>query len=286
MNSTNPQSIIGFFDSGIGGISVWREVVSRLPHHASLYFADSFHCPYGRRPPAQVLDFSRAISRFLIQRGAGLIVVACNTASAAALHTLRREFPVPFVGMEPAVKPAAKQTSTGHVGVLATAGTVNGELFRTTSARHADGVTVHLAIGDGLVEAVEDGRIEAPETEALLRHYIDPLVRAGVDQIALGCTHYPLLLPVLRRIVPDNVNVIDPAAAVARQVTRLVYQTNANATGSQGAPAAPQRQKHRFFSSGDTQRLAELLESLTGQTYPVEKVVWLDGTSLVLEVTE
>ena len=261
------DAAIGLFDSGVGGLSVWREVVRRLPHEATLYVADSAHCPYGPRPLEQIRQFARGITRFLIARGTKLIVVACNTASAAALEALRAEFDVPIVGMEPAVKPAAEQTRTGHVGVLATAGTVNGDLFRNTSARYAAGVTVHVQVGEGLVERIEAGQADTPETEVLLRGYLRPMIEAGVDQIALGCTHYPLLLPVMRRIVPAGVSVIDPAAAVARQVERVLMLEGIAAGEARVAG-------HNFFTSGRPEVLVAMVRALAGREPRVEKVVW------------
>ena len=265
-----PDSTIGLFDSGIGGLSVWREVVRRLPHDAMLYVADSAHCPYGPRSPRQIRGFARGITRFLIERGAKLVVVACNTASAPALEALRAEFDVPIVGMEPAVKPAAQQTRTGHVGVLATAGTLNGDLFRRTSQRYAADVTVHVQVGEGLVERIEAGQADTPETEALLRAYLQPMLDAGVDQIALGCTHYPLLLPVIRRIVPEAVSVIDPAAAVARQVER-VLMVEGLAAGEACVAG------HRFFTSGRPEVLAAMVHALTGRKMRVGQTVWRNG---------
>ncbi|MGC8879810.1 MAG: glutamate racemase, partial [Anaerolineae bacterium] len=192
---------IGLFDSGVGGLSIWQAVRRRLPYCATLYVADNAHCPYGPRPPREVRRFSAAITRFLLTQGAHLIVVACNTASAAALQWLRAHFSVPFVGLEPAVKPAVQQTRSGHVGVLATQGTVKGALFRTTAVRYAHGVILHIRTDDRLAQCVEQGQIDAPETEQLLRDYLQPMVDAGVDQLVLGCTHYPFLLPVMRRIL-------------------------------------------------------------------------------------
>jgi glutamate racemase len=265
-----PDSTIGLFDSGVGGLSVWREVVRRLPHEATLYVADSSHCPYGPRSPQQIRSFARGITHFLIERGAKLVVVACNTASAPALEALRAEFDVPVVGMEPAVKPAAQQTRTGHVGVLATAGTIHGDLFRRTSQRYAAGATVHVQVGEGLVERVEAGQAGTPETEALLRAYLQPMLDAGVDQIALGCTHYPLLLPLIRRIVPEGVTIIDPAAAVARQVERVLTLEGLAADETSVA-------RHRFFTSGQPQVLAALVGALTGREMGVERVLWENG---------
>jgi glutamate racemase len=267
VSSARGAVTIGLFDSGVGGLSVWWEVVRRMPHQATLYLADSAHCPYGPRPPEEIRRFSLGVARFLVQCGVGLIVVACNTASAVALEALRAEFDVPIVGMEPAVKPAAERTQAGHVGVLATAGTVNGDLFRNTSARYAHNVAVHVELGDGLVERVEAGQADTPETESLLRTYLQPMLDAGVDQIALGCTHYPFLMPVIRRIVPEGVSIIDPAAAVARQVERVLMLEDIQSDETCVA-------RHHFFTSGRPEVLAAMVRTLSGRDPWVRRVRW------------
>jgi len=268
--------MIGFFDSGVGGVSVWHEVVKRLPHYVTLYVADNVHCPYGPRPPEQVQRFSHSIARFLIDRGAKLIVVACNTASAAALASLREEFDVPFVGMEPAVKPASQQTETGHIGILATKGTVSGDLFRGTSERYAEGATVHMQIGEGLVERVEAGQGYLPETEELLRRYLQPLIDSNVDQVVLGCTHYAFLLPVIRRIMPEGVTVIDPGTAVARQVERVLMSRSPEWIESE-ADLAPQQPTAHFFASDRPDILAAIVEARIGWRPRIDEVAWKDG---------
>lgn len=267
---------IGFFDSGVGGVSVWHEVVKRLPHYVTLYVADNAHCPYGPRPPEQVQRFSHSIARFLIDRGAELIVVACNTASAAALASLRGKFDVPFVGMEPAVKPASQQTETGHIGILATKGTVSGDLFRGTSERYAEGATVHMQIGEGLVELVEAGQAYLPETEELLRRYLQPLIDSNVDQVVLGCTHYAFLLPVIRRIMPEGVTVIDPGTAVARQVERVLMSRSPEWVESE-TDLAPQQPTAHFFASDRPDILAALVEARIGWRPRIDEVAWQDG---------
>ncbi len=256
---------IGLFDSGVGGLSVWQEVVRRLPHEATIYFADSAHCPYGPRPVAEVRALSAAITRFLAEQGCKLIVVACNTASAAALESLRAEFEVPIVGMEPALKPAAAATQTGHVGILATAGTLNGDLFKSTAQRHANGVEVHVHVGEGLVEQVETGQLDTPATESLLRRYLEPMLAAQVDQIALGCTHYPLLMPLIERIVAGRAQVIDPAQAVARQVQRVLMLQNLE-TGNNCVAW------HRFYTTGPANPLTELVARLSSQRVKVTRI--------------
>jgi len=267
---------IGFFDSGVGGVSVWHEVVKRLPHYETLYVADNAHCPYGPRPPEQVQRFSHSIARFLIDRGAKLIVVACNTASAAALASLREEFDVLFVGMEPAVKPASQHTETGHIGILATKGTVSGDLFRGTSQRYAEGATVHMQIGEGLVERVEAGQAYVPETEELLRRYLQPLIDSNVDQVVLGCTHYAFLLPVIRRIMPEGVTVIDPGTAVARQVERVLMSRSPEWVESE-ADLAPQQPTAHFFASDRPDILAAIVEARIGWRPRIDELAWQDG---------
>lgn len=234
---------IGLFDSGIGGLSVWQEVARCLPHEPTIYVADSAYCPYGSRPAAQIIERALTIGRFLVEQGSKVLVVACNTASAAALDALRAGFDLPVVGMEPAVKPAARATRTGHVGVLATAGTIQGALFQNTSRRYANGVQVHMQTGEGLVEQVEAGLLDSPDTAALLHQYLEPMLAAGADQIVLGCTHYPLLMPLIRRIVNGRAAIIDPAQAVARQVARVLQQHSLVAAQN-GIP------RYRFYTTG------------------------------------
>lgn len=272
---------IGYFDSGVGGVSVWRAVCRRLPDCPTLYVADNANCPYGPRPAGQVRRYSAAITRFLLAQGAGLVVVACNTASAAALQWLRTRFETPFVGMEPAVKPAAQATRTGHVGVLATRGTVDGDLFRNTSARYANGVAVHVQVGDGLVECVETGQANTAETEQMLRRYVDPMLQAGVDRIVLGCTHYAFLLPTLQRILPATVTVVDAAEAVARQVERRLAEMPPSSPHASGAGPAQADARtaadHRFFTTGSPGVLATLLRAELGREPHIERLAWRRG---------
>ena len=218
----NPGSI-GIFDSGVGGLSVLRAVRAQSPQEDLLYLADQIHVPYGPRPLAEVRQFSQAITRFLLDQGAKLIVVACNTASAAALHSLRETFPeVPFVGMEPAVKPAAENTETGVVGVLATPATFQGELYASVVERFASGVMLLQNTCAGLVEQIEAGNLDGKETAIILERAIKPMLAANIDTIVLGCTHYPFVIPLIKEIAGPDVRVIDPAPAIARQVGRLL----------------------------------------------------------------
>lgn len=266
MHPSSNSAPIAILDSGIGGLSVWREIVRQLPHEDTLYFADQRHIPYGPRPLDEIRTFSEDITQFLLAQGAKLIVVACNTASGAALHHLRKTFPeVPFVGMEPAVKPAAEHTHTGIIGVIATPATFQGDLFQTLAVRFASNVTLHTQACPGLVKAVESGAVDTPETEALLHRYITPLLDAGIDQLVLGCTHYPFLAPTIRRIIGADVTLIDPAPAVARQVGRVLVQHKLTAPVDHIA-------QHQFYTTGDAKTLAQQTKSLVNYAGNIEKI--------------
>jgi glutamate racemase len=216
---------IGIFDSGIGGATVLRQLRSLLPAETLCYVADQAYCPYGQRLPAEIRARSRLIARWLIDAGAKAIVVACNTASAVALAPLREEFSqIPFIGMVPAVKPAALSTRSGVIGVLATPATIGGDLLREVVERWAPGVRVLAQACPGLVEQVERGELDAPLTRALLSSYIRPLLEAGADALVLGCTHYPFLIDAMRATAGPGVALLDPAPAVARQVQRVLAQ--------------------------------------------------------------
>ena len=216
--------MIGLFDSGSGGLSVLREIVRLLPDEKYVYYSDNAHCPYGEKSPEYIRERCREIVRLLLDKGADIIVVACNTATAAAIQVLREEFPVRFIGMEPAVKPAALGTRTGVVGVLATAGTLKGSKYLTTKGNFEDGCTIVEHVGQGFVELVEHGNLEGEAAEEVVRTSLQPLLDAGADTIVLGCTHYPFLLPVLRKLAGPGVRFIDPAPAVARHLIYVMVQ--------------------------------------------------------------
>lgn len=258
-------SPIGIFDSGVGGLSVWRKIVQQLPAENTLYFADQAHIPYGQRSLDEVRHLTENVTRFLLARGAKLIVVACNTASGAALHALRETFPdVPFVGMEPAVKPAVEQTRTGIVGVIATTATFQGDLFAGLVERFGNGFDIHTQACPGLVEAVEAGALDTPKTESLLRSYLVPLLDVGIDQLVLGCTHYPFLSQAIQRIVGPDVTLIDPAPAVARQVERVLIRRNLLASWGQIG-------RHQFYTSSDPAQFAAMAHMLTGVRHITHK---------------
>jgi glutamate racemase len=271
MSSNGDMCPIGVFDSGVGGLSVLRAIRQQLPNESLLYFGDQGHVPYGPRPLEEVREFSEAITRFLLGLKAKLIVVACNTASAAALHSLRQVFPsVTFVGMEPAVKPAAENTRTGVVGVLATPATFQGALYASVVERFASNVTLLQNTCPGLVLQIERGALDANETRAILDSALRPLLDKGIDTIILGCTHYPFVIPLIQEIVGPNVRVIDPAPAVARQVARLLDLTGRRA-------AYPRSEAPVFFTSGEATRLEVLLPRLFDETGEVREVIWENG---------
>ena len=261
---------IGVFDSGVGGLSVLRAMRELMPEEPFIYFGDQAHVPYGPRSMHQVRDFSKTITRFLLNQGAKLIVVACNTASAAALHYLREEFPdVSFVGMEPAVKPAAGNTQSGFVGVLATPATFQGALYASVLERFANGVEILQHTCPGLVEQIESGDLEGDETRTILENALRPMLDQGIDTVVLGCTHYPFVIPLIEQLVGENIQVIDPAPAVAKQAKRLL-----DASGIK-APVG-ERAEVRFYTSGDAEKLASLLPKLLGESGAVQVVTWLD----------
>ena len=221
--------MIGIFDSGIGGLSVFREIRKVLPEQSYVYYSDNAHCPYGEKTREYIIDRARAITRFLLDKGCEIIVVACNTATAAAIATLREEFQIKFIGMEPAIKPAAQATKTGVVGVLATAGTLRATKYIDTRARWAQNVRIVEHIGQGFVELVEKGITTGPEAESTVRNSLMPLLDAGADMIVLGCTHYPFLSETISKVAseayPDRtIKIIDPAPAVARHLIEVMTE--------------------------------------------------------------
>jgi glutamate racemase len=260
---------VGMFDSGVGGLSVWREIVRQHPGLDTLYVADQAHIPYGPRPVAEILAFARGISRFLVENGCNTIVLACNAASAAALGTLRTERPdITFVGMEPAVKPAVASSRRRIVGVLSTPATLRGDLFASSVQRFAAGVHLIPEACPGLVERIEEGDVDSPETRALLQHFLQPSLAAGADTIVLACTHYPFVQDTIRALVGANVAVIDPAPAVAQQVGRVT-----------GAPHARRQGTHTWFTTGDVARFAAVAGRLLGRSIDAAAAHW-DGDQL------
>ena len=250
--------MIGVFDSGSGGMSVFREIYALLPEAGYVYYADNAFCPYGEKSPEEIRERARRITGILLSKGCRVIVVACNTATAAAIKTLREEYPdIPFIGMEPAVKPAALGTKTGIIGVLATAGTLKGSKYLTTKGRYEDGVEIVERVGEGFVELVEKGILDGPEAESVVRRSLQPLIDAGADTIVLGCTHYPFLLPVMKKTAPDGIRFIDPAPAVARHLVDVMAEKGIPAADSAGTGV-------ELISSGDPSSLQRIFEQVKG----------------------
>lgn len=219
------KNAIGIFDSGVGGFSVFKEIRKKLPNHPIIYFADQTHVPYGPRTLEEVLLLSQTITDFLLSLGAKIIVIACNTASAAALYPLREKYPmVPFVGMEPAVKPAVEHTHTGVVGVLATPATFQGKLYNSVVERFAKNVKIFQNTCPGLVQEIESGSFSGKATKMILRNALLPMMENNIDTVVLGCTHYPFVIPAIKEIVGQEVSVIDPSPAIANQTLRKVEE--------------------------------------------------------------
>lgn len=271
-------SPIGIFDSGVGGLSVLRAIREQIPRETIIYLGDQEHIPYGPRPMEQIRGFSAAITNFLLDQHVKIVVVACNTASAAALKYLRESFPhVQFVGMEPAVKPAVEHTRTGRVGILATPATFQGALYASVVERFAQGVELFQNTCSGLVQEIEKGSLEGDRTRAILEDALLPMLEKNIDTVVLGCTHYPFVIPVIERIVGENVRVIDPAPAVARQVRRLLE------AGGKLNPL-PAAGKVKFYTSGDPMALSALLPVLLGERGEVGQVDWQGESILVRQV--
>ncbi len=256
---------IGIFDSGVGGLSVWKEIVKLLPNEDIIYYADTGNCPYGKKLQQEIISFSEKIVDFLIAKNCKLIIVACNTATASAIEHLRAKYNIKFVGMEPAVKPAALNSITGKIGVLATLGTFRGKLFNETSKQYANDKDVHIQIGHGLVNAVENGLIKSKETEKLLQKYLQPMLDSNVDQIVLGCTHYPFLIDIITQIVNGKAKIIDPSFAVAKQAENLLNKDNLLNLSDNIA-------NYKFYSTGDNKSLITVLEQLAYNDLSVEIV--------------
>lgn len=266
---------IGIFDSGIGGLTIAAAIRQALPRERLLYFGDNAHVPYGERTSEEILRFSIAITEALLAKGCTLIVIACNTASAAALMPLRERMPgIPFVGMEPAVKPAVEHTRTGVVGVLATIATVQGHALADVVERFAQDVEVIRQACPGLAQRIDAGHFDGPELEALLRGWIEPMLERNIDALVLGCTHYPLVRPLIEQITGPGVRVIEPSEAIARRLAQLLAQHGLNAPdGAQGSLEC--------WTSGEPERFNAVLARLGLKTGPVRQGGW-EGGRLVL----
>ena len=242
---------IGIFDSGLGGISVWQALHDALPEESLISLGDGARCPDGARTLEEVRDFTFEAVERLLAEGCKMIVVACNTATAVAIKELRECYPnVPFVGLEPAVKPAALTTKSGVIGVLATKRSLEGDHFRRAEEKYGAEVRILKAVGEGFVEAVENNEEQSPETETLVRRVVELLVEQGVDKLVLGCTHYPFLRSVIARVVGDGVEIIDSSEAVARRVANLLDENGIRAEAGVA--------EYRFLTFADEAYAAKL----------------------------
>ena len=244
---------IGVFDSGVGGISTLREMIRELPEERFIYFGDMANAPYGTKSTAEVQACTRTVVKYLLGRGIKALVIACNTATAAAIASLRADYPdIPFIGMEPAVKPAALGTRSGVIGVLATAGTLKGSKYLHTRGQYEEDVRIVEHVGEGFVELVENGILDGPQAEETVRKSLQPLLEEGADIIVLGCTHYPFLRPVIERLAGSQVKVIDPAPAVARQTLRVLQE--------KGIPTGESTFSIDLYHSGEPESLQRIFQ--------------------------
>ncbi len=250
------KNSIGIFDSGIGGTSIWKEIRALLPNENTIYLSDSANAPYGQKSKQEIIDLSIKNTEFLLNKNCKLIVVACNTATTNAISHLRKTYDVPFIGIEPAIKPASIQTKTNVVGVLATKGTLNSELFEKTSASIKDEITIIEQIGEGLVELIESGKINSQEMDILLKKYLEPMIAKKMDCLVLGCTHYPYLIPNIRKIVGDKIQIIDSGEAVARQTKNILSKQNILNTETKIG-------EHKFYINTTKNVLSNILKDYT-----------------------
>lgn len=248
--NTNP---IGIFDSGIGGTSIFKEIHALLPYENTIYLADSKHAPYGNKNKQEIIKLSLKNTEYLLSQQCKLIVVACNTATTNAISHLRSTYDVPFIGIEPAIKPAALNTKTKTVGILATKGTLSSDLFHKTSDLYSNGIDVIEQIGEGIVPLIEEGKSNSDEMKTLLIGYLQPMIDANIDYLVLGCTHYPYLMPLLLDILPTHIKIIDSGLAVAKQTKEVLVQ-------NQLLNLTLKNANNQFYSNTNTSVLHDILE--------------------------
>ena len=252
---------IGIFDSGVGGLSIWREINFLMPNEHTIYLADSKNAPYGNRTKSEIIDLCIKNTELLLEKGCKIIVVACNTATTNAIKTLRDNYSIPFIGIEPAIKPAALNTKTKAVGILATKGTLTSELFHQTSDLYSRGIKVVEQVGEGLVDLIESGDTNSDKIKSLLQNYLEPMLKAEIDYLVLGCTHYPFLMPILLELLPNHVKIIDSGAAVARQTKAILEKHNLL-----NLPKV--KPETKFYTNGNPEVMGKML----GEKFKVEKL--------------
>lgn len=260
----NNKFPIGIYDSGVGGTSIWKEINALLPLENTIYLSDSKNAPYGEKSNQAIINLSIKNTEFLLKQHCKIIVVACNTATTNAIKVLRAKYDIPFIGIEPAIKPAALQTKTNVIGILATKGTLNSELFERTSNSINQKIIRKEIIGKGLVELIESGKLHSKEMTALLSSYIIPLMEENVDCLVLGCTHYPYLIPQIRKIVGDKIQIIDSGEAVARQTKAILEKHQLVNTDNENS-------SHQFYINKDKKVLEMLLCNSAKKTKVIEE---------------
>ncbi|UQD55173.1 glutamate racemase [Flavobacterium sp. K5-23] len=249
---------IGIFDSGIGGTSIWKEIHHLLPNEKTIYLADSKNAPYGQKSKEEIIALSMKNTDLLLEMNCKLIVVACNTATTNAIWELRAKYDVPFIGIEPAIKPAANQSLTQTIGILATQGTLNSELFNKTIEKYQNTKIIEQ-VGHGLVQLIENGKINSTEMTELLRSYLTPMIEANIDYLVLGCSHYPYLIPQIKKMLPKHIQIIDSGEAVARQTQTLLKEKIGFTTA--------QNSESVFYTNTDP----SVLQSILGNGYSIER---------------
>ncbi len=250
MSNNNP---IGLFDSGIGGTSIWKEIHDLLPNESTIYLADSKNAPYGQRSKEEIIQLSIKNTEFLLNKNCKIIVVACNTATTNAIKELRAKYDVPFIGIEPAIKPAALNSQTQTIGILATQGTLNSELF-SQNVQKFQNTRIIEQIGHGLVPLIENGELNSPQMDKLLHEYLKPMIEANIDYLVLGCSHYPYLIPQIKKILPENVKIIDSGEAVARQTKNVLMEKT-------GLNAGKSIAENIFYTNADPKVLNGILKN-------------------------
>ncbi|WP_090755730.1 glutamate racemase [Nonlabens sp. Hel1_33_55] len=250
---------IGFFDSGVGGTSVWKEVVQLLPHENTIYLADSRNAPYGIKSTQEIIELSIKNTEYLLQQGCKLIAVPCNTATTNAIDYLRANYKVPFIGIEPAIKPAALNSDTKKIGILATKGTLSSQLFKTTQEKFTRDIDTVEVTGTGIVELIESGKKDSDEMTQLLVEIINPLLSSGIDYLVLGCSHYPYIKENLQELLPNNVKIIDSGVAVARQTLAILQDSKLLNTSKEIG-------QHQLYSNANPTVLQELIGNMKNAT--------------------
>jgi glutamate racemase len=244
---------IGIFDSGIGGTSIWAAIHQLLPNEKTIYLADSIHAPYGNKSKGEIIELSIKNTKLLLEMNCKLIVVACNTATTNAIQELRSKYDIPFIGIEPAIKTAAKNSKTHKIGILATKGTLNSELFNKTAEMYQYTKIIEQ-VGHGLVELIEEGDINSPEMTLLLRSYLTPMIDANIDYLVLGCSHYPYLIPQIKKLLPPNIQIIDSGEAVARQTFAVLKEKVGFSSLKNVEPV--------FYTNSNSKVLSNILENM------------------------